>query len=451
MVPRYSRPEMTAIWAPENRFRIWFEIEALAAEAMAQQGMIPAEAARTIRERGAAKVADITQADLDRIDEIERETRHDVIAFLTWLAEEIGPDSRFVHQGMTSSDVLDTCLSVQLTQAADVLLQDIDAVLAALEKRAVEHKYTPTIGRSHGIHAEPTSFGLKLAGHWAEFARNRTRLLAARAEVAVCAISGAVGTYAHLGPAIETYVAEKLGLQAELVSTQVIPRDRHAAFFCTLGVIASGIERLATEIRHLQRSEVREAEEFFHAGQKGSSAMPHKRNPVLSENLTGLARLVRAAVTPALENVALWHERDISHSSVERAIAPDATVTLDFALARLADMLGKLVVYPERMAANLDSLGGVVHSGEVLLALARAGILREDAYRIVQRNAMATWTKLGQPDARGFRDNLLADPEVAGRIEASQLDAAMGLDMHLAYVDEVFGRLFPGQRAARAA
>jgi adenylosuccinate lyase len=442
---------MTAIWAPENRFRIWFEIEALAAEAMAQQGMIPAEAARTIRERGAAKVADITQADLDRIDEIERETRHDVIAFLTWLAEEIGPDSRFVHQGMTSSDVLDTCLSVQLTQAADVLLQDIDAVLAALEKRAVEHKYTPTIGRSHGIHAEPTSFGLKLAGHWAEFARNRTRLLAARAEVAVCAISGAVGTYAHLGPAIETYVAEKLGLQAELVSTQVIPRDRHAAFFCTLGVIASGIERLATEIRHLQRSEVREAEEFFHAGQKGSSAMPHKRNPVLSENLTGLARLVRAAVTPALENVALWHERDISHSSVERAIAPDATVTLDFALARLADMLGKLVVYPERMAANLDSLGGVVHSGEVLLALARAGILREDAYRIVQRNAMATWTKLGQPDARGFRDNLLADPEVAGRIEASQLDAAMGLDMHLAYVDEVFGRLFPGQRAARAA
>jgi adenylosuccinate lyase len=451
MVPRYSRPEMTAIWAPENRFRIWFEIEALAAEAMAQQGMIPAEAARTIRERGAAKVADITQADLDRIDEIERETRHDVIAFLTWLAEGIGPDSRFVHQGMTSSDVLDTCLSVQLTQAADVLLQDIDAVLAALEKRAVEHKYTPTIGRSHGIHAEPTSFGLKLAGHWAEFARNRTRLLAARAEVAVCAISGAVGTYAHLGPAIETYVAEKLGLQAELVSTQVIPRDRHAAFFCTLGVIASGIERLATEVRHLQRSEVREAEEFFHAGQKGSSAMPHKRNPVLSENLTGLARMVRGAVTPALENVALWHERDISHSSVERFIGPDATVTLDFALMRLAGMMDKLTIYPVQMLANLESLGGVVHSGEVLLALTRAGILREDAYRIVQRNAMATWTKLGQPDAQGFRDNLLADPEVAGRIEASQLDAAMGLDMHLAYVDEVFGRLFPGQRATRAA
>jgi adenylosuccinate lyase len=451
MVPRYARPEMTAIWAPENRFRIWFEIEALAAEAMAREGMIPMDAARTIRERGAAKVADITQADLDRIDEIERETRHDVIAFLTWLAEGIGPDSRFVHQGMTSSDVLDTCLSVQMTQAADVLLADLDAVLAALEKRAVEHKYTPTIGRSHGIHAEPTSFGLKLAGHWAEFARNRTRLLAARAEVAVCAISGAVGTYAHLGPAIEAYVAEKLGLQAELVSTQVIPRDRHAAFFCTLGVIASGIERLATEVRHLQRSEVREAEEFFHAGQKGSSAMPHKRNPVLSENLTGLARIVRAAVTPALENVALWHERDISHSSVERFIGPDATVTLDFALMRLAGMMEKLTIYPAQMLANLESLGGVVHSGEVLLALTRAGILREDAYRIVQRNAMETWTKLGQPDARGFRDNLLADPDVAGRIDASALDAAMGLDMHLAYVDQVFGRLFGEERAVKAA
>jgi adenylosuccinate lyase len=352
---------------------------------------------------------------------------------------------------MTSSDVLDTCLSVQLTQAADILLADLDALLAALERRAVEHKYTPTIGRSHGIHAEPTSFGLKLAGHWAEFARNRNRLLAARAEVAVCAISGAVGTYAHLGPAIETYVAEKLGLQPELVSTQVIPRDRHAAFFCTLGVIASGIERLATEVRHLQRSEVREAEEFFHAGQKGSSAMPHKRNPVLSENLTGLARVVRAAVTPALENVALWHERDISHSSVERFIGPDATVTLDFALMRLAGMMDKLTIYPAQMLANLESLGGVVHSGEVLLALTRAGILREDAYRIVQRNAMATWTNLGQADSRGFRDNLLADPEVAGRIEPGALDAAMGLDMHLAYVDEVFGRLFAEQPAARAA
>ena len=442
MVPRYARPEMTAIWAPENRFRIWFEIEALAAEAMAQEGLIPAEAARTIRERGAAKVAHITQSDLDRIDEIERETRHDVIAFLTWLAEGIGPDSRFVHQGMTSSDVLDTCLSVQLTQAADLLLRDVDQVLAALKRRAVEHKYTPTIGRSHGIHAEPTSFGLKLAGHWAEFDRNRTRLQAARAEIAVCAISGAVGTYAHLGPAIEQHVARRLGLTAELVSTQVIPRDRHAAFFCTLGVVASGIERLATEVRHLQRSEVREAEEFFHAGQKGSSAMPHKRNPVLSENLTGLARIVRACVTPALENVALWHERDISHSSVERAIGPDATVTLDFALVRLAGMMDRLTVYPEQMRANLESLGGVVHSGEVLLALTRAGILREEAYRIVQRSAMATWSGLGTPGARSFRDTLLADPDVAGRIDPATLDAAMGLDMHLAHVDHVFARLF---------
>ena len=450
MVPRYARPDMTAIWAPENRFRIWFEIEALAAEAMAREGLIPELAARTIRDRGAAKVADITQADLDRIDEIERETRHDVIAFLTWLAEGIGPDSRFVHQGMTSSDVLDTCLSVQLTQAADLLLADLDAVLAALQRRALEHKYTPTIGRSHGIHAEPTSFGLKLAGHWAEFARNRTRLVTARAEIAVCAISGAVGTYAHLGPAIEQYVAAKLGLQPEPVSTQIIPRDRHAAFFCTLGVIASGVERLATEIRHLQRSEVREAEEFFHAGQKGSSAMPHKRNPVLSENLTGLARIVRATVTPALENVALWHERDISHSSVERAIGPDATVTLDFALARLAGLVDKLTVYPDQMRANLESLGGVVHSGEVLLALTRAGISREDAYRIVQRNAMATWTALGQGGA-DFRTNLLADPEVAGRIDPAALDAAMGLDMHLAHIDHVFARLFPQAEAATKA
>ena len=391
MVPRYSRPQMAAIWAPENRFRIWFEIEALAAEAMAQQGLIPQAASRAIREKGAAKVAGITAADLDRIDAIERETRHDVIAFLTWLAEAVGPDSRYVHQGMTSSDVLDTCLSVQLTQAADLLLADLDDVLAALERRAKEFKYAPTIGRSHGIHAEPTSFGLKLAGHYAEFARDRARLLQARAEIAVCAISGAVGTYAHLGPAIEAHVAARLGLEAETVSTQVIPRDRHAAFFCALAVIASGIERLATEIRHLQRSEVREAEEFFHAGQKGSSAMPHKRNPVLSENLTGLARIVRGCVIPALENVTLWHERDISHSSVERAIGPDATVTLDFALARLAGMMDTLTVYPEQMQANIDQLGGVVHSGEVLLALTRAGISREDAYQIVQRNAMATW------------------------------------------------------------
>ena len=442
MVPRYTRPAMAAIWAAENRFRIWFEIEALAAEGMARIGAIPESAARAIRENGAPALAGISPADLDRIDEIERETRHDVIAFLTWLAEAIGPESRFVHLGMTSSDVLDTCLSVQLTQAADLLLADIDEVLAALRARAFEHKATLTIGRSHGIHAEPTSFGLKLAGHYAEFARNRTRLEQARAEVAVCAISGAVGTYAHVDPAVEAYVAEKLGLAVEPVSTQVIPRDRHAAFFCSLGVIASGVERLATEVRHLQRSEVREAEEFFHPGQKGSSAMPHKRNPVLSENLTGLARIVRAAVVPALENVTLWHERDISHSSVERAIAPDATVTLDFALARLAGMMAKLTVHPDRMAANLESLGGVVHSGEVLLALARAGISREDAYRIVQRNAMATWEKLGTPDGRGFRDNLAADPEVAGRVPAAALDAAMDAGSHLARIDAIFDRVF---------
>jgi adenylosuccinate lyase len=438
---------MAAIWAPENRFRIWFEIEALAAEGMARIGAIPESAARAIRENGAPALAAISLADLDRIDEIERETRHDVIAFLTWLAEAVGPDSRFIHLGMTSSDVLDTCLSVQLTRAADLLLADLDEVLAALRARAFEHKHTLTIGRSHGIHAEPTSFGLKLAGHYAEFVRNRTRLEQARAEIAVCAISGAVGTFAHVDPSVEAYVAEKLGLAVEPVSTQVIPRDRHAAFFCTLGVIASGIERLATEVRHLQRSEVREAEEFFHPGQKGSSAMPHKRNPVLSENLTGLARIVRAAVVPALENVTLWHERDISHSSVERAIAPDATVTLDFALARLAGMMAKLTVHPDRMAANLESLGGVVHSGEVLLALARAGISREDAYRIVQRNAMATWENLGTPEGRSFRANLGADPEVAGRVPPAALDAAMDPAAHLARLDAIFGRVF-GSAAA---
>ncbi len=451
MVPRYSRPAMTAIWAPENRYRIWFEIEALACEAMASIGAIPAQAARTIRERGGAKLAAIGPADLDRIDAIEAETRHDVIAFLTWLADGIGPDSRFVHQGLTSSDVLDTTLSVQMTQAADLLLADLDLVLAALERRAVEYKYTPTIGRSHGIHAEPTSFGLKLAGHYAEFARNRARLVQARAEVAVCAISGAVGTYAHVDPRVEAYVAAKLGLQAEAVSTQVIPRDRHAAFFCTLGVIACAVERLATEVRHLQRSEVREAEEYFHPGQKGSSAMPHKRNPVLSENLTGLARIVRAAVTPALENVALWHERDISHSSVERAIGPDATVTLDFALVRLASMMEKLTVYPEQMLANLEMLGGVVHSGEVLLVLTRAGILREGAYRIVQRNAMATWMGLGRPGGRTFRQALLDDAEVAGRVSPAELDRAMAADMHLAHVDHVFARVFGRHEAATVA
>ena len=442
MVPRYSRPEMAAIWAPENRYRIWFEIEALAAEGMARIGAIPQDAARAIRDKGAPKLAAINAADIERIDAIERETRHDVIAFLTWLAEAVGPASRYVHQGMTSSDVLDTTLSVQLTQAADILLADIDALLAALKTRALEHKFTPTIGRSHGIHAEPTTFGLKLAGHYAEFARNRARLVAARKEVAVAAISGAVGTFAHLDPSVEEYVAERLGLTPEPVSTQIIPRDRHAAFFCTLGLVASAIERLATEVRHLQRSEVREAEEYFHPGQKGSSAMPHKRNPVLSENLCGLARIVRSAVVPALENVTLWHERDISHSSVERAIGPDTTVTLDFALVRLAGMMEKLLVYPQRMLANLESLGGVVHSGEVLLALTRAGILREDAYRIVQSCAMATWTRLGTPEGQSFRANLAADPEVARRVSPAELSAAMDPALHLRSVDRIFERVF---------
>ena len=442
MVPRYSRPEMAAIWAPENRFRIWFEVEALAAEGMASIGGIPESAARNIRAKGGPKLAAMNAADVERIEAIERETRHDVIAFLTWLGEAVGPDSRFVHQGMTSSDVLDTTLSVQLTRAADLLLGGIDAVMAALKTRAFEHKYSLTIGRSHGIHAEPTTFGLKLAGHYAEFSRNRDRLVAARAEVAVVAISGAVGTFAHLDPSVEEYVAQKLGLRPEPVSTQIIPRDRHAAFFCTLGIIASAIERLATEVRHLQRSEVREAEEFFHPGQKGSSAMPHKRNPVLSENLCGLARIVRATVVPALENVTLWHERDISHSSVERAIGPDATVTLDFALMRLAGMMEKLLVYPQRMLANLASLGGVVHSGEVLLALTRAGILREDAYRIVQSCAMATWTRLGTPEGRSFRENLDADPEVAAMVKPAELDAAMDPALHLRSVDRIFERVF---------
>jgi adenylosuccinate lyase len=433
---------MVAIWAPENRFRIWFEIEALAAEAMAELGQIPTEAAKTIREKGNPALAAINADDLARIDAIEAETRHDVIAFLTWLAEKIGPDARFVHLGMTSSDVLDTCLAVQLTQATDILIAGVDAVLAALKTQAFAHKHTLTIGRSHGIHAEPTSFGLKLAGHYAEFARNRERLIAARAEIATCAISGAVGTFAHADPRVEAHVAAKLGLAVEPHSTQIIPRDRHAAYFCALAVVASGIERLAIEIRHLQRSEVREAEEFFHPGQKGSSAMPHKRNPVLSENLTGLARTVRAAVVPALENVALWHERDISHSSVERAIAPDATVTLDFALARLAGLVEKLVVYPDRMLANLESLGGVVHSGEVLLALSKAGLSREDAYRIVQAHAMATWTTLGEPGHRSFAQNLANDPAVAGRVDAAALAEAMDPRLHLRRVDDIFARVF---------
>lgn len=437
MVPRYTRPEMAAIWAPANRYRIWFEIEALAAEAMAEYGDVPREAAATIRVNGDAAMAAFTDADLARIDEIEAETRHDVIAFLTWLAEKVGPDSRFVHLGMTSSDVLDTCLSVQLTQATDLLLADLDRLLTALRTRAIEHKHTLTIGRSHGIHAEPTSFGLKLAGHYVEFERNRARLVAARAEIATCAISGAVGTYAHVDPRIEEYVAAKLGLAAEPVSTQVIPRDRHAAFFATLGVIASSVERLATEVRHLQRSEVREAEEFFHPGQKGSSAMPHKRNPVLSENLTGLARLVRAAVVPALENVALWHERDISHSSVERMIGPDATVTLDFALVRLAGLVEKLLVYPANMAKNLDRLGGLVHSQRLLIALTQKGASREDSYKLVQRNAMPVWR--GEGD---FKTLLKADADVKKYLTDAEIDEQFDLGYHLKHVDTIFRRVF---------
>ncbi|MXP62341.1 adenylosuccinate lyase [Roseomonas sp. M0104] len=442
MVPRYSRPEMAAIWSPEARYRIWFEIEALAAEAMGQLGTIPAEDAAIIRQKGEPRAAGISAADLERIDAIERETRHDVIAFLTWMAEGIGDSARFMHQGLTSSDVLDTCLSVQMARAADLLLEDMDRLLAVLQRRAEEHKYTPTIGRSHGIHAEPTTFGLKLAGHYAEFTRNRARLVAAREEIATCAISGAVGTFAAVDPRVEAFVAEKLGLKVEPVSTQVIPRDRHAAFFCALAVVASGIERLATEVRHLQRSEVREAEEYFHPGQKGSSAMPHKRNPVLSENLTGIARLVRGYAVPALENVALWHERDISHSSVERVIGPDATIALDFALSRLTGMMDKLTIYPARMEANLESLGGVVHSQKVLLALTQAGLSREGAYRAVQRAAMATWSNLGSPDGKSFRDNLLADEEVAGQLDAAALDSAIDPQRDFRHVDTIFARVF---------
>ncbi len=442
MVPRYSRPQMEAIWSPATRYKIWFEIEALAAEAMATLGTIPAEAASAIRDKGAPRAAAIGDAEVARIDEIERVTRHDVIAFLTFMAEGIGPEARFMHQGMTSSDVLDTCLAVQMARAADLLIADMDALLAALKARAIEHRTTPTIGRSHGIHAEPTTFGLKLAGHYAEFMRGRERLVAARREIATCAISGPVGTFASVDPRVEAFVAEKLGLAVEPVSTQVIPRDRHAAFFCALAVVASGIERLATEVRHLQRSEVREAEEYFHPGQKGSSAMPHKRNPVLSENLTGLARLVRGYAVPALENVALWHERDISHSSVERVIAPDATIALDFALVRLTGMMEKLTIYPARMTANLESLGGVVHSQKVLLALTQAGMSREDSYAAVQRAAMATWTALGAPDGRSFRDNLLADATVSARLTPAALDTAMDPRRDFAQVDTIFRRVF---------
>ena len=432
MIPRYSRAEMTAIWSPETRFRIWFEIEAHAADAMAELGVIPKEAARTIWEKGGAATFDVA-----RIDEIEAVTKHDVIAFLTHLAEFVGPDARFVHQGMTSSDVLDTCLSVQLTRAADLLVADVDRLLAALKIRAIEHKLTPTIGRSHGIHAEPTTFGLKLAGHYVEFERARERLVAARKEIATCAISGAVGTFANIDPAVEAHVARKLGLAVEPVSTQVIPRDRHAMFFATLGVVASSVERLAIEVRHLQRTEVLEAEEFFSEGQKGSSAMPHKRNPVLTENVTGLARMVRSYALPAMENVALWHERDISHSSVERMIGPDATVTLDFALNRIAGVVEKLLIYPDRMKANLDRLGGLVHSQRVLLALTQKGASREDAYRLVQRNAMPVWR--GEGDFLTF---LKADDEVTRLLSAIELESAFDLAYHFKAVDAVFARVF---------
>ncbi|MDB5366775.1 MAG: adenylosuccinate lyase [Rhodospirillales bacterium] len=429
MIPRYSRPDMVRIWEPENRFRIWFEIEAHACDAQAELGVIPKEAAKAVWERG--------KWEIDRIDAIERETRHDVIAFLTNLAEHVGPEARFVHQGMTSSDVLDTCLSVQLTQAADLLLADLDALLAALERRAREHKRTPTIGRSHGIHAEPTSFGLKLATHYAAFKRNSERLRAARAEIATCAISGAVGTFATIDPRVEAHVANKLGLTPEPISTQVIPRDRHAAFFAAMAITASSIEHLAIEIRHLQRSEVREAEEYFSPGQKGSSAMPHKRNPVLTENVTGLARLVRAAVIPALENVALWHERDISHSSVERVNGPDATIALDFALARMVSVVDKLVVYPENMRRNLDSLGGLHYSQRVLLALTQAGMSREDSYKAVQRNAMAAWE-----NRRDFRSELEKDQEIGKLLTKAQLDELFDPDFYLRNVDVIFARVF---------
>ncbi len=432
MIPRYTRPEMAAIWEPQTRFRIWFEIEAHATDALAEIGVVPKEAAVKIWE-----MAKDASFDVDRIDEIEAVTKHDVIAFLTHLAEIVGPEARFVHQGMTSSDVLDTCLSVQLVRAADILIKDVDRLLAALEARAFEHKLTPTIGRSHGIHAEPTTFGLKLAQAHAEFQRNRARLVAAREEVATCAISGAVGTFAQIDPRVEEHVAAKMGLTVEPVSTQVIPRDRHAAYFAALGVVASSMERVAIEIRHLQRTEVLEAEEFFSAGQKGSSAMPHKRNPVLTENITGLARLVRGMVTPALENVALWHERDISHSSVERMIGPDATVTLDFALNRLAGVIEKLVVYPENMQRNLDRLGGLVHSQRVLLALTQKGASREDAYRLVQRNAMPVWRGEGE-----FQKLLNADPEVRQYLSEEEIAEKFDLGYHLKHVDTIFQRVF---------
>jgi adenylosuccinate lyase len=432
MIPRYSRPEAVQIWSPETRFKIWFEIEAHAADKMAELGVIPKDAAKKIWEKGKDAKFDIA-----RIDAIEREVKHDVIAFLTHLAEIVGPEARFVHLGLTSSDVLDTCFSVQLTRVSDLLLADIDRLLAALKKRALEHKNTVCVGRSHGIHAEPTTFGLKMAEAYAEFSRAKERLTRAREEIGTAALSGAVGTFANIDPRVEAYVADKLNLKVEPVSTQVIPRDRHAMFFATLGVIASSMERLAIEIRHLQRTEVKEVEEFFSPGQKGSSAMPHKRNPVLSENLTGLARMVRAYALPAMENVALWHERDISHSSVERMIGPDATITLDFALTRLADLVEKLVVYPDNMKRNLEMFGGLVHSERVLLALARKGMAREDAYRLVQRNAMKTWDA-----GADFHKSLEADTDVGKLLSKQEIAACFDLGHHLANVDTIFARVF---------
>jgi len=435
MVPRYARPAMTAIWEPEARYRIWFEIEAHAAVKMGEMGTVPASAGKALWDWWATNPV----IDVPAIDAIEAVTKHDVIAFLDWVAQQVGPEARFMHQGMTSSDVLDTTLNVQLVKAADILLADLGALLAAIERRAQEHKYTPTIGRSHGIHAEPVTFGLKLAEAYAEFARCKKRLIAAREEVATCAISGAVGTFANTDPAVEQYVADKLGLAIEPVSTQVIPRDRHAMFFAVLGVIASSIERLAIEVRHLQRTEVLEAEEYFSPGQKGSSAMPHKRNPILTENLTGLARVVRSAVVPAMENVALWHERDISHSSVERFIGPDATITLDFALGRLTGVIDKLLIYPVRMQKNLDRMGGLVHSQRVLLALTQAGLSRDESYRLVQRNAMKVWESDGE---LSLLELLKADPEVTAALPAEVIEDKFNLDYHFKHVDTIFARVF---------
>ena len=432
MIPRYSRPIMEKIWEPENRFQIWFEIEAHACDAQAELGVIPKEAAQAVWEKGGF--------DVKRIDAIEAEVKHDVIAFLTSLAEYVGPEARFVHQGMTSSDVLDTCLSVQLSQAADILLEDMDNLLAALKRRAIEHKLTPTVGRSHAIHAEPTTFGVKLAGFYAEFKRNKDRLEIAREEIATCAISGPVGTFASIDPKVEQHVADKLGLKIEPVSTQIIPRDRHAMFFGVLGVIASSLERLAVEVRHLQRTEVREAEEFFSEGQKGSSSMPHKRNPVLTENITGLARLVRGHVIPALENVALWHERDISHSSVERVIGPDSTIGLDFALARMTNVIDKLIVYPENMQSNLDKLGGLIHSQRILLELTQKGMTREESYAAVQRNAMPVWL-----EGKDFRDLLKSDNAIEKYLNHNEIDDLFDMSFHMKHIDTIFSRVFEEQ------